>query len=190
VAQAKSELPIGRIAGLFGIRGELKCDPTSAGRALFSPGAILPVILSGQRKVSDANFSLPSSKDRETVTIESVREHKGRLLIALEEAQDATEAERFIGATFYAPKEQLDVEEGEYLDVDLAGCTVRSADGRVYGVVQRVEHYPSSDMLVIGDRLLPMVHAFIKSIDTNAKEIVVDDLPAGLLDDDAISDQN
>jgi 16S rRNA processing protein RimM len=126
--------------------------------------------------------------ETETVTLESVREHKGRLLIALEEAPDATSAERFVGATFFAPKESLDVEPGEYLDVDLVGCTVRRADGRVYGPVQRVEHYPSSDMLVIGDRMLPMVRAFIRTIDTKTKEIVVDDLPAGLLDDDPITD--
>lgn len=118
-----------------------------------------------------------------TVTIESVREHKGRLLIVLEEAHDATAAERYNGATFYAPKDALDVEDGEYLDVDLAGCSVRDENGRAYGTVQRVEHYPSSDMLVIGGRLLPMVRAFIASIDVKKKEIVVHDLPSGLLEE-------
>jgi len=120
--------------------------------------------------------------ERATVTIESVREHKGRLLIVLEQAHDATAAQRYNGATFFAPKESLDVDEGEYLDVDLAGCTVRDESGRVYGTVRGVEHYPSSDMLVIGERLLPMVRAFIASIDIKKKEIVVNDLPAGLLD--------
>jgi 16S rRNA processing protein RimM len=176
-----NDLPIGRIAGLFGIRGELKCDPTSAGRAVFSEGAVLRCVLRG------SGFALAPQDDKfESVTIESVREHKGRLLIALEEAQDATSAERFVGATFFAPRETLDVNEGEYLDVDLAGCAVLGADGTAYGTVQRVEHYPSSDMLVVGGRLLPMVRAFIRSIDVTKKEIVVDDLPAGLLDDNAI----
>ncbi len=161
-------MPIGRIAGLFGVRGELKCDPTSAGRALFVAGAQLQCA-------------------SEMVTLESVREHKGRLLIALEQAQDATAAERFIGATFFAPREALDVEPGEYLDVDLAGCAVRDADGRAYGSVERVEHYPASDMLVVGGRLLPMVGAFIRNIDIKKKEIVVHDLPSGLLDDEEMS---
>jgi 16S rRNA processing protein RimM len=165
-------LPIGRIAGLFGLRGELKCDPTSAGRAVFLPGATLRCEVGGH---SDA------------VTIESVREHKGRLLIALEEAQDATSAERFVGAVFYAPREELDVAPGEYLDIDLIGCIVAGADGTRYGLVERVEHYPSSDMLIVGGRMLPMVRAFIRSIDIKTKEIVVDDLPAGLLDGDALT---
>jgi 16S rRNA processing protein RimM len=170
-ATAKRELPVGRIAGLFGIRGELKCDPTSAGRALFVPGAQLRCVL---REAADAEDVY--------VTIESVREHKGRLLIALEEAQDATAAERFAGATFFAPRDALDVEPGEYLDVDLVGCAVRDADGKAYGTVERVEHYPASDMLVVSGRLLPMVGAFVRSIDIKKKEIVVHDLPSGLLD--------
>jgi 16S rRNA processing protein RimM len=160
-------LPIGRIAGLFGIRGELKCDPTSAGRAVFSPGAHLRCEQDGRSQ---------------TVTIESVREHKGRLLIVLAEAQDATSGEHFVGATFFAPRASLDVEPGEFLDVDLVGCAVIGNDGRAYGTVERIEHYPSSDMLVVNGQLLPMVRAFIKNIDVTKREIVVDDLPQGLLD--------
>jgi 16S rRNA processing protein RimM len=161
------ELPIGRIAGLFGVRGELKCDPTSAGRALFFPGAELTCVIANRA---------------ERVTIESVREHKGRLLITLEEAQDATAAERYVGATFIAARDELDVAEGEYLDVDLVGCAVVGANGTAFGKVERVEHYPASDMLVVAGHLLPMVAAFIKNIDIKEKKITVDDLPDGLLD--------
>lgn len=164
-------MPIGRIAGLFGIRGELKCDPTGAGRAVFSPGARLRCELDGRSQ---------------TVTIESVREHKGRLLIVLAEARDATSAEDFVGATFFAPRSSLDVEPGEFLDVDLVGCIVIGNDGRTYGAVERVEHYPSSDMLVVNGQLLPMVRAFIKEINIKKREIAVGDLPAGLLDGEAL----
>jgi 16S rRNA processing protein RimM len=156
-------LPVGRIAGLFGVRGELKCDPTSSGRALFFAGAAM-LLNTG-----------------ETVHIESVREHKGRLLIALDEAKDATAAERFIGATFFAEREALDLAEGEYLDVDLVGCRVHSTSGVDYGTVERVEHFPASDMLIVAGKMLPMVKAFVRSIDTKAKAIVVE-IPEGLLD--------
>jgi len=173
----KSDLPIGRIAGLFGLRGELKCDPTSAGRAVFLPGAKLRYVL---RQAQDDDGR------SETVTIEHVREHKGRLLIMVAGATDATSAERFIGATFFAPREELDVEPGEYLDVDLVGCAIVGSDGTMHGRVERIEHYPASDMLVVGGHLLPMVRAFIRSIDVNKKEIVVDDLPQGLLDGESL----
>jgi ribosomal 30S subunit maturation factor RimM len=52
------------------------------------------------------------------------------------------------------------------------------------GLVTAVEHYPSSDMLVVNGKLVPMVGEFIKSIDTGAKRITVS-LPAGLLDDES-----
>jgi 16S rRNA processing protein RimM len=166
----QSELPIGRIAGLFGIRGELKCDPTRSGRALFEAGATLRCVLEE-----------PQDGGGRQIRIASVREHKGRLLVVLEGVTDATSAQRYLGATFYAPKEALDVEPGEYLDVDLAGCMLFAGDGTRLGLVERVEHYPSSDMLVVNGHLVPMVRAFIRSIDIKKREIVVHDLPEGLL---------
>jgi 16S rRNA processing protein RimM len=166
-----NEFPIGRVAGIFGIRGVLKCDPTSSGRALFFEGAELQCDVEGRRV---------------TVHLESVREHKGRLLIALDEAPDATSAEKYVGATFYASRNELDVSEGEYLDFDLIGCDVIGEAGKPYGKVIRVEHYPASDMLIVGKHMLPMVGAFIKNIDIAQKTIIVD-VPPGLLDDEALS---
>ena len=165
----ENQFPIGRIAGIFGIRGELKCDPTSSGRALFFEGAALTCDVRGTRT---------------TVHLEHVREHKGRLLITLAEAHDATSAEGYVGATFFASRDDLDVADDEYLDVDLTGCRVVSVDGRAYGTVGRVDHYPASDMLIVGSYMLPMVGAFIRSIDIASKTITVD-VPPGLLDDDA-----
>ncbi|MDE2483096.1 MAG: 16S rRNA processing protein RimM [bacterium] len=163
-----NEHPIGRIAGLFGLRGELKCDPTSAGRAVFLRGAELRLELDGRS---------------ERVRIASVREHGGRLLVALDGVPDATAAQRYVGGEFFAPREALDVADDEYLDVDLIGCAVVATDGHSYGDVQRVEHYPASDMLIVGGRMLPMVRAFVREIDMAAKRIVVD-VPPGLLDDE------
>ncbi len=120
----------------------------------------------------------------QTVRIRTLREHKGRFLITLDGVNDATAAEAYAGATLYADRDRIELEPGEYLDVDLVGCVVRNVDGREYGPVQRVEHYPASDMLVIAGRMLPMVQAFIRSIDIDEKSIIVD-IPAGLLDDDS-----
>ena len=169
-----NELPVGRIAGLFGIHGEVKCDPTSAGRSLFSPGAAFR-----------AAFAGGASRD---VAIESLREHKGRLLVRFEGVADATAAEALIGATLYADRERIVLEAGEYLDRDLAGCVLYDPAGRELGTVTGVEHYPSSDMLVVGGKLVPMIREFVRSIDVGARRIVAD-LPPGLLDDaEAASD--
>jgi 16S rRNA processing protein RimM len=167
---SSNELPIGRIAGLFGIRGELKCDPTSAGRSLFSRHAHFRITLNDG-----------SSHDAE---LSSVREHKGRLLIRLRGVESANDAQAYVGATFYAQRERIPLESGEYLDADLAGCSLFDVRGNPLGEVTGVEHYPSSDMLVVNGKLVPMVGEFIKSIDIAAKRIVVE-LPAGLLDDES-----
>lgn len=166
-----TELPAGRFVGLFGIRGELKCDPTSAGRTLFVRGA---------RFVSDGRDG------RREVRIASVREHKGRLLVRLEGVEDATAAEPYANATLSVERERLEagLGDGEYLDVDLVGCALLAPDGSELGTVTAVMHYPSSDMLVVNGRLVPLVGAFVREIDVASKRIVAD-LPAGLLDDGA-----
>ncbi len=161
------ELPVGRVAGLFGIQGELKCDPTSAGRMLFEAGQNLRALLADG-----------TARD---VCLESVREHKGRLLVRFEGAVSCDDAEELAGATLYANRDRIVLQPDEYLDRDLIGCALYDATG-VVGTVERVDHYPGSDMLVVDGKLVPLVQPFITSIDIAAKRIEVE-LPAGLLAD-------
>lgn len=162
----QSDRYAGRIVGIFGLKGELKCDPTSAGRTVFIAGASLRCECRGANTM---------------VTVESVREHQGRPLIRLAGVNDASAAERFAGAKFYAPRQAFVLDEGEYLDEDLIGCTLVDPVGERLGTVNALEHYPGQDMLVCEEARIPMVSAFIKSIDLGRKEISVD-LPLGLLD--------
>ena len=156
----------GRAAGVFGLRGELKCDPTTAGRTVFFPGAAL------RWQRADAGGDL---------TIEAVREHQGRFLLRFRGVTDATAAGKYVGADFYAPREAFVLEEGEYLDEDLVGCELFDARSKPLGTVTALEHYPGQDLLVVNGQRVPMVAQFIKSIELTAKRIVVD-LPRGLLD--------
>jgi 16S rRNA processing protein RimM len=117
-----------------------------------------------------------------TIRITSVRPHKDRFLIRIEGVDDANAAEAYAGATLYASRDKLDVNEGEYLDVDLIGCKVVGVDGKEHGKVGAVEHYPASDMLVVNNRMIPMVHAIVKNIDMATRRITVDP-PLGLLED-------
>lgn len=161
---AEVELVVGRIAGPFGVRGELKCDPTSAGRTAVSPGSELRCAR------GDGSFA---------VRIGAVRPHKGRLLIRIEGVEDFEAATAYAGAVLYASRAAIRLAEGEYLDDDLVGCAVQSVDGTRHGTVERVEHYPSSDMLVVDGVMVPMVRAIVAEIDLSRRRIVVDP-PAGL----------
>ncbi|HZZ65861.1 MAG TPA: ribosome maturation factor RimM [Candidatus Baltobacteraceae bacterium] len=161
-----NEVTAGRIAGLFGIHGELKCDPSGAGRPLFREQARFRAQLSGG--VS------------EEITLVSVRDHKNRFLVRIEGVTTADEAQRYAGAILFADRARIVLEPGEFLDIDLEGCELVDPSGASLGRVERIEHYPSSDMLVVGGKLVPMVSQFITSIDLDRKRIQTD-LPPGLL---------
>ena len=150
---------VGRIVGAFGVRGELKCDPTSSGRTVVSLGAEL-------RCARD--------EDSWTVRITSVRPHKDRLLIRIAGVEDADAAAAYAGSILYAPRAAIELSDGEYLDEDLVGCAVFGADGRAYGTVDRVEHYPSSDMLIVDGTMVPMVRAIVSEIDLQRRRILID----------------
>jgi len=160
------ELSVGRIAGVFGVRGELKCDPTNAGRMLFLPGEMLRAAL--------------ADGDSQILTLHSVREHKGRLLVRFEQFDSVEEAQALKGAVLYATRDRITLQPGEFLDADLAGCEVYDR-GQLVGTVERVEHYPASDMLVVRGRMIPLIDAFVKRVDITRKRIAAD-LPEGLLD--------
>lgn len=163
-----NEVTVGRIAGLFGIHGELKCDASAAGRSLFSPQACF--------RAQQTNGT------SDEVTLLSVREHKNRFLIRIAGVTSPDAAQAYVGAMLFADRDRIVLEPGEYLDADLEGCELFDSSGKRLGRVERIEHYPSSDMLVVDGQLVPMVSQFITSIDVERKEIRAD-LPPGLLDD-------
>jgi 16S rRNA processing protein RimM len=149
------------------VRGELKCDPSNAGRTVFSPNAVLRCDRDGASS---------------TIRIAGVRPHKGRLLLRIEGVEDMDAASAYAGATLYAARESIPLATGEYLDGDLVGCAVVGVDGTEYGPVASVEHYPASDMLLLGPgKMIPMVRAIVHEIDLASRRIVIDP-PAGLLD--------
>jgi 16S rRNA processing protein RimM len=143
----------------------VKCDVTRAARSLFTVGATFQCATAGQET---------------DVRLHSVREHRGRLLLAFDGVEGVA-AQTLVGATLYVPRDAIPLQPGEYLDDDLVACEVVGKDGRRFGRVERVEHFPASDMLVTGGRMIPMVDAIVKEVDVTGRRVVIDP-PAGLLD--------
>jgi 16S rRNA processing protein RimM len=156
----------GRITGVFGLRGEVKIDPTAAGRTVFQLGA--------QLQCSDGE------RERR-LTIGALRQHQGRPLVQFDGVADAASAGKLVGCELFAPREAFVLESGEYLDEDLIGCRLLDEQDRDLGLVSAVEHYPAQDILVVGKHRVPLVRAFVRGIDLAARQISVS-LPAGLLD--------
>ena len=75
---------------------------------------------------------------------------------------------------------------GEFYWHELVGCRVQSESGLDAGVVQELWETGAHDVLVVLDergvrRLVPTAAALMKSVDLEARRIIVVDLP-GLLD--------
>lgn len=166
----RPDVNAGRVAGVFGLRGELKIAPSRIGEDALAAGI-------------DVTATLRDGGTR-VLRVRALRRHQGRPLASFEGVDDANAAAPLVGATLTIERGAVSLARGEYFDDDLIGCAlVDASDGRGLGEVVAVEHYPAQDVLLIGDRraMVPMVRAFIASVDVDAKRIAVT-LPPGLLD--------
>lgn len=85
----------------------------------------------------------------------------------------------------YARRSDISLDEGEYFIADLIGLPVRDAStGKLYGTLKETINRGASDIYVVdtpdGDRMIPAVPEFIRSIDPDT-EILVSPIE-GMLD--------
>ena len=160
-------VPVARFAGVFGLRGELKCRPTPAGESALAAGR---------------EYALGAEAGAQRVRLAALRRANARIVVALEGVSSPEAARPYVGKELYAAREALALGPDEYLDADLVGLQLVDESGTALGEVAGVEHYPAQDGLVGGPQraLVPMVKAFIRSVDLQSRVIVVD-LPEGLL---------
>jgi 16S rRNA processing protein RimM len=91
--------------------------------------------------------------------------------------EDRDAAERLRGADIAVPREDLgDAEEGKVYWVDLVGLDVVDEQGGRLGTVDSFFETGSTSVMVVAgerERMIPFVDAYVKSIDRDAKRIVV-----------------
>lgn len=164
-----SEANAGRVVGVFGLRGELKVDPSRIGDDVLDVGLIM-------------HATLTDGKQR-VLGVRALRRHKGRPLVSFEGIDDATAAEALVGATLTVDRGAVELAADEYFDEDLVGCVLVDEAGTALGEVIAVEHHPAQDFLLVGPRraMVPLVRAFVQQVDVPARRITVA-LPPGLLD--------
>ena len=124
----------------------------------------------------------------ETLTLESLRWHQGRIIAVFEGIYDRNIAEQLRGVLLcvdsaeVAPPDDPD----EFHDYQLVGLAVVSVDGQALGEVVRIDHAAASDLIVMrrsegADVLIPFVRQIVPEVDIAGGKVVVD-LPDGLLD--------
>jgi 16S rRNA processing protein RimM len=161
-----SLVSLGRVAGAFGLRGDVK---VSAG----DPGEFV----AGLRLVGRA-----LSGTERAMVVEAARVHKGDALLRFADVTDATAAEALRGVVLLALRDDLrPLPNGTFRDADLVGLRVVDARLGDLGPVESVRHYPGADMLIVGAKMIPMLAAYGVRVDVSAKRIDTA-LPAGFED--------
>ena len=124
--------------------------------------------------------------EQKTGSIEDFWFQKDRVVLKLRGYDDVDAAKQLIGYEFAVPEsDRVQLEEDEFYDWELEGCTVKVGDESI-GQVRSVMKTGGAEILVVSDesgneRLVPLAASIVVAIDPAAKTILVDP-PEGLLD--------
>jgi 16S rRNA processing protein RimM len=190
-------LVVGQIGKPHGIRGEVSVVVrTDEPEERFTAGSVFITEVPRDRRVNTGPAAAPGAQPPASekfevpkeLVLESIRWHQGRGIAVFEGIHDRNVAEALKGVFLQVDSSELTPPEDpeEFHDHQLVGLRVVSVDGTEHGTVQRIEHAPSSDLIVLaknggGTALIPFVTAMVPTVDLRGGRIVVD-LPEGLLD--------
>ena len=122
-----------------------------------------------------------------TLTVKTVRPHRGALLVRFAGIPDREAAADLRGHTLSVDAAELPdlTHPDEFYDHQLEGLAAVGPDGAALGRVREVVHAAGSDLLVLdtarGEVLVPFVQAIVPEVDLAGGRVVLDP-PAGLLD--------
>ena len=156
---------MGAIAGVHGIRGEVKVKSFTAD----------PLAIAAYGRLFDdqgRSFALKLSS----------KAAKDAVVIAkIDGVADRNAAEALKGTRLYAPRDALPAIEGEneFYASDLIGLAVEDRSGKALGKVVALQDYGAGDIIAIaggarGDFDLPFADRFVPVVDLAAGKIVVD----------------
>ncbi|MEV4120328.1 ribosome maturation factor RimM [Micromonospora sp. NPDC049645] len=198
------QLVVGRIGKPHGVRGEVTVEVrTDEPEARFAPGTVLrtepgatPPPARSTVPRTEPGATPPPSTDEPGVpfrvpaelTIEDARFHQGRMLVAFDGILDRDTAEALRGTLLVVDSADVAPPDDpeEFHDHQLVGLAVVTPAGERLGEVARIDHAPSSDLLVLRrpegrTALIPFVRAIVPEVDLAGGRVIVDP-PAGLLD--------
>ena len=117
--------------------------------------------------------------------VERARAHRDRFLVKFEGVENREQAEQIKGTLFVPRDRARELEEGEYWEHDVVGCSVVTVEGNEVGTVSEVIAGPAQDLLQIatprGDRLVPFVAEIVVGVEVAQGRVVIDP-PEGLLE--------
>ena len=169
-------LAVGQIAGVHGLRGEVKVESHTDYPERFAAGVALYM-----------------GVELAEVTIESVRPHKSHLLIRFQGVYNREDAEELRGSWLFVEEADAAVlEEDVYWVHDIVGLSVYDQDERLLGEITDVLFTGANEVYVIKpapgvnrnkDVLLPAIAHVVQDVDVEGGVMAVV-LPEGLIEEE------
>jgi 16S rRNA processing protein RimM len=157
-------VPLAEVARPHGVRGEVRLR-------LFNADS--DMLLDRDEVI----VQMPDGKQREA-SVDGARRADKTILLKLRLVDDRDRAEQLRGAMVGVRRCDLPaLDEGEMYACDVEGAEVKLGAARV-GVVERLEEYPTSCILVVrmddGTSVdVPFIHALIKDVDVEAHVVTL-----------------
>ena len=126
------------------------------------------------------------SGERKQCRLENYWFQKNRVVLKLADYQDVDKAKELIGSDFAIHEsERVPLDEDEYYDWELEGCTVKVGDQSI-GEVRSVMRTGGAEILVVSnqsgkEQYVPLAAPIVIEVNVAAKTIVIDP-PEGLLE--------
>lgn len=154
---------VGRIVGVFGVRGEVKVE--------------LHTDYPDRFKSLRSVYLGAGHSERRVV---GSRLHKGQALLRLEGLETPEEGAKLRGEDIWVPRsDAVDLPEGHYFLDDLVGISVRTESGAELGEVADVLRTGSNDVYVVrhgsSETLVPGIRDAVVDLDLAAKSMLVAD---------------
>lgn len=172
---------VGYVSAAYGIRGWIKVQPHAddASALLHAQRWWLLGPPQAGLVAADAARAEPVC-----VKIAQSREHSGTVVAQAAGVADRNLAEALRGRRVWIRRADFPApEEDEFYWVDLIGCSVSNEQGELLGEVSGLIDNGAHQILQVafvqpdgkaGERLIPFVDAFLRTVDTAGKRIVVD----------------
>jgi 16S rRNA processing protein RimM len=165
-------IPVGKIIGTHGIKGQLKVYSFSGN--IESLNAANEILIRSPKG------------DLTKYELKSVAYHAGKFNIALAGLDDINNVQHLIGTEICLWRSQLpEPDTDEYYWCDLIGLEVSTVDGQLLGEIIDIFETGSSDIYVVRsdqrEYLIPAIADVIKSVDLKSGRMTVTPLE-GLLD--------